>query len=798
MSLEIKNIHMKNYSTFFVQVVFISVILMPFMGNYLVGQTLSSGQEDSRKDYLEQLKKIFPGPDEWRGDRDEWLEWQEETGELPPDFDAMKSYPFIPDPLKMKDGEIISSVDDWPERRIEMMEQLKYYFLGNYPDAPENFRGKKKQSPSELRATIHDIVLEFGPDFEANLSFEMILPIGDGPFPVFMTQNNHRRWALIAVSRGYAGIVYSGADSKDDTEDWISIYPEYDWTRLARRAWAASRVVDYLETLDYIHHDQIALTGHSRNGKLSIFAGAMDERFDAIISSSSGAGGANSFKSFSEAEFGEGIEIITRRFPTWIHPRARFFIGREDKLPVDPPNLIAAIAPRPFLYSVALNDRVESVWDIENSKKSSRRAYDLFNAGDHIQLLYRPGMHETLAQDIENYLDWLDFKFERTSKKPAFNDPVYPVLDDWRQNTDERWDPADFAPVGLNSLLSEEEKTESYSSEEWDSRKDEIRKRIRDGLGKAPPEAVSRPGRYGAERLQNAQMLSRATTPDGIAKTSLNFGNYINGDLYYPENAVNNGEKIPVIIWVHPISTAHGYKPGFWREPSIHLSLVSQGYAVFTFDQIGHGARLREIEAFYDRYPNWTLLGKKVHDVKQAVNALTLDPATEYDEFGRTDFIDTNQIFLVGYAMGGRVALHAAALDERIAGVVSVAGFTPMRLDTEDKHTGGLARWSKHYPLQPWLADFIGYEERIPYDYHEVLAVIAPRQISVIAPKIDTQATVPEVESSVTKAREVYDLLDSGENLRIKTPFDYNRLGPEMQEVLFEELRAVLNKPNQK
>jgi dipeptidyl aminopeptidase/acylaminoacyl peptidase len=94
---------------------------------------------------------------------------------------------------------------------------------------------------------------------------------------------------------------------------------------MARRAWGASRVLDYLETLDVIDQDKVALTGHSRNGKLSVIAGALDPRFDAIISSSSGAGGVNTFRSFSEAEFGEGAEIITRRFPNLVPSPAPIF-----------------------------------------------------------------------------------------------------------------------------------------------------------------------------------------------------------------------------------------------------------------------------------------------------------------------------------------------------------------------------------------------------------------------------------------------------------------------------------------
>lgn len=60
----------------------------------------------------------------------------------------------------------------------------------------------------------------------------------------------------------------------------------------------------------------------------------------------------------------------------------------------------------------------------------------------------------------------------------------------------------------------------------------------------------------------------------------------------------------------------------------------------------------------------------------------------------RIPYIDLEKIYVAGFALGGTVALHAAALDEgrRIAGVASFAGFTPMRTDTSDKPTGGIRR----------------------------------------------------------------------------------------------------------
>ena len=76
--------------------------------------------------------------------------------------------------------------------------------------------------------------LAFGPGRQATLRLELLIPEGKGPFPVFMTQHNHRPWALIALRRGYLGCVYAGADSQDDTDTFVEPYAEFDWSRLTR------------------------------------------------------------------------------------------------------------------------------------------------------------------------------------------------------------------------------------------------------------------------------------------------------------------------------------------------------------------------------------------------------------------------------------------------------------------------------------------------------------------------------------------------------------------------------------
>jgi len=202
---------------------------------------------------------------------------------------------------------------------------------------------------------------------------------------------------------------------------------------------------------------------------------------------------------------------------------------------------------------------------------------------------------------------------------------------------------------------------------------------------------------------------------------------------------------------------------------------------VFAFDQIGYGLRIEEGSHFYDRYPHWSTLGRMVVDVRAAIDALS-----------RMPFVDPKRIYVLGYSMGGMVALHAAALDPRIAGVISVAGFTPMRLDRSDNGAAFVSRWGRWRLIEPRLGAFVGSESHIPYDYHEVLSLIAPRPIWIISPQIDTENTFTDVQACVAEVRKVYKLLGAEDRLQTYFPDDYNRYSPELQ----AEVNARLVKMN--
>ena len=574
-----------------------------------------------RSRYLEELLGFLPPVRTDRGmvtrfDRT-WRDWQERTGELPPDFSGMASLPFLPDPLVLDQcGENIpvKTRGQWQQKRAWIEKEIKHWLTGTFPPAPDNLKAELVSEKTSGSVTSRLVELQFGPDHRAKLTVELLIPHGEGPFPVFMTQWDHRAWAFLAVRRGYIGCIYAGADSKDDTEQYADIwYPEYDFTRLMRRAWSAHRAVDYLITLPFVDRDRIALTGHSRNGKQSLMAAAFDERISAVIACSGGTGAEVPWRYTDDRFANETILEITGNTPNWFHPRLRFFIGREHKLPVDQNLLMALIAPRGLMLSSALTEYGGNPWGIEQNYRSLQKVYEFLDAEDNLAIWLRGGMHATAARDIEVYLDFFDNVFGRRKFTPPRTLYYNYTFERWKKLSGEQVDPLTYQKQSPGDLLSGDGGKKIESAGAWEKKKREIVNRINWVLGEAPPGALNPgpsrlypgsgddwPSQLFGRPGANEKMGRMVTHPYGGS-----FGDYLYGNLYYPldEQGERTGGRLPVVIFFHGLT----YHTGFSQlSRNFVEKMVGLGYAVFAFDMIGCGSRIEEGRLFYERYPRWS------------------------------------------------------------------------------------------------------------------------------------------------------------------------------------------------
>lgn len=218
--------------------------------------------------------------------------------------------------------------------------------------------------------------------------------------------------------------------------------------------------------------------------------------------------------------------------------------------------------------------------------------------------------------------------------------------------------------------------------------------------------------------------------------------------------------------------------------------LVDQGFAVMAFDLIGFGNRIAEGKQFYQRYPTWSKMGRMVRDVRGAIDALV-----------NMEEIQSDQIYLSGFALGATVGLYTAALDERVKGLVAVSGFTPMRPTKTSSppyvHDQGhleIQELAIHHGLLPQLGLFLDHRSQLPYDYEDILTLMGQRPVLIIAPTWDNEVDLEALHVTIKTAKR--RLADYGQHdaIELYTPIDYQRFSPEMKAHSIAWLYQQLNR----
>lgn len=238
------------------------------------------------------------------------------------------------------------------------------------------------------------------------------------------------RWsAKMVVERGYALITACCTDIDPDFHDGFkngvhALFPEPkadEWGTVSGWAWGLSRMLDSLAEVKEIDEGLVALLGHSRLGKTSLWAGATDPRFALVISNNSGCGGA----ALNKRAFGETVGRINRSFPHWFNGNFKKYNENEGALTFDQHQLVALIAPRPVYVASATKDRwadpkgeflsllyAESVYKLHHPEIKPLGVSQQPEPGKSVGYLMgyhlRDGKHDVTAEDWKHYLAFGD------------------------------------------------------------------------------------------------------------------------------------------------------------------------------------------------------------------------------------------------------------------------------------------------------------------------------------------------------------------------------------------------------
>ncbi|MDI1314334.1 acetylxylan esterase [Prosthecobacter sp.] len=240
------------------------------------------------------------------------------------------------------------------------------------------------------------------------------------------------RWPLeMILKRGFAvATAYYGDIEPDRADGWKeslraavskeganTVWKAGEWGAIGAWSWGLSRIADYLQTDAQTDGKHLAVIGHSRLGKTSLWAGAQDTRFGVVISNDSGEGGA----ALMRRDFGETTAIITKAFPHWFTPNYADYAGNAAACPVDMHMLIALAAPRPIYIASAAEDHWADQKGEFLSGKFASPVYALFDkkgvvvdahpaidtpVGDFIGYHVRTGKHDVTDFDWTQYLDF--------------------------------------------------------------------------------------------------------------------------------------------------------------------------------------------------------------------------------------------------------------------------------------------------------------------------------------------------------------------------------------------------------
>ncbi len=301
----------------------------------------------------------------------------------------------LPPLLLTAEGKKVTTAEEWLNvRRPQIMGLFSNLIYGRVPEAQSPITTthevvKEDKSFMGGKATRKDVKITFTNEFgKAEMLVLVFVPNkADKPVPCFMKHSfnsTHGRdfeasivrpgklrngWPLGEFfDRGYGFVAVYQQDLVGHNEVGFlggihklfynqkgqSFPKAHEWGVLSTVAWGGSRAMDYLEKDDDIDHKRVAVMGHSKMGKATLWTAAQDQRFAMAISAQSGCAGAALWRRKS----GETLKKMVTRFPYWLCRNAWKFVEQEDDLPVDQHMLLACIAPR----AVYVHSGVEDTW----------------------------------------------------------------------------------------------------------------------------------------------------------------------------------------------------------------------------------------------------------------------------------------------------------------------------------------------------------------------------------------------------------------------------------------------------
>ncbi len=231
--------------------------------------------------------------------------------------------------------------------------------------------------------------------------------------------------------------------------------------------------------------------------------------------------------------------------------------------------------------------------------------------------------------------------------------------------------------------------------------------------------------------------------------------------LCIPKAALaDKNRKTPAVLCLHPTDNTigHGVIVGLGGKANRKYAseLAERGYVTLS----------PSYPLLANYQPDVTALGWQSGTLKAV-----WDNIRGMDVLDSLPFVRPGRYAAIGHSLGGHNSVYTAVFDERIQTVISSCG-----LDSYlDYYDGQEKNW---FPEKGWcqtrymlkLAEYRGRLKDIPFDFHEMIGALAPRNVFIVAPLHDSNFRHDSVDRIAAAAKPIFALYGHAERLRVVHP----------------------------
>jgi hypothetical protein len=314
---------------------------------------------------------------------------------------------------------------------------------------------------------------------------------------------------------------------------------------------------------------------------------------------------------------------------------------------------------------------------------------------------------------------------------------------------------------------------------DWEKRRAEVVRGMESVMGKFPGAGKRGPLDLKVESETDAgSHVRRLVTYAADAGP----GGRVPAYLLIPKAVLDGKKKAPAVLCLHPTDNTigHGVAVGLGGKANraYAAELADRGYVTLA--------------------PSYPLLAKYQPDLKalgfeSGTMKAVWDNSRGLDLLESLPFVEGKRFAAIGHSLGGHNSVYTAVFDPRLAAVVSSCG-----LDSYLDYYGGDPKnwdaergWCQTRYMRK-LADFKGRLADIPFDFHEMIGVLAPRHVLIAAPRKDANFRADSVDRVATAARPVFALYGHPDRLRVEHPDCDHDFPPETRELAYKLFDSVL------